>query len=124
MKNIQMEALKSVMKPEFLNRIDEIVIFRRLDKVSLEKIEDILLNALNERIIDKNIKLDISKFAKEFILENGTNENYGARPLKRTIVKLVENRLSELIISGLIKDCDTVKIDYDGKELIFSICNK
>ncbi|MDD4120845.1 MAG: hypothetical protein PHG90_04600, partial [Clostridia bacterium] len=62
--------------------------------------------------------------AKNFILENGTNENYGARPLKRTIVKLVENRLSELIISGSIKDCDIVNIDYNGKELTFNICNK
>jgi ATP-dependent Clp protease ATP-binding subunit ClpC len=124
MKNIQMEALKQVMKPEFINRIDEIVIFRRLDIASLEKIEDILLNALNRRIADKNIKLVISPIAKNFILENGTNENYGARPLKRTIVKLVENRLSELIISGSIKDCDIVNIDYNGKELTFNICNK
>lgn len=124
MKSKQLEALKSTMKPEFINRIDDIIIFRKLDKISLYKIEDILIDSLNKRIADKNITLTFTDKAKEFILENGTNENYGARPLKRTIAKLVENKLSEMIITGTLKDCQDVVIDYDGSLLVFTVCNK
>ncbi|HDD64767.1 MAG TPA: ATP-dependent chaperone ClpB [Firmicutes bacterium] len=119
MKKRVMEALKSKFRPEFLNRVDEIIIFNKLKKEDMLKIVDIQLSNLEERLKEKKIKLEVSKEAKEYLAEKGYDENYGARPLRRLIQKEIENPLALKILSGEIKEEDTVKIDFKDGKLIF-----
>src|SRR5699024_3105874 len=102
MKERQMDALKEAMKPELINRIDEIIFFHRLGKDDLEKIADIMFAALEKRLAERNVTVELDPSAKELIVGEGYNEEYGARPLRRTIQRLVEDRLSEMILSGSI----------------------
>ncbi len=111
------ENLKQVFRPEFLNRIDEIIVFDPLTKEELLQIVDLMLkdttNALNER----NIYLTVSNSAKEFILSKGTNLKYGARPLRRAIQRYVEDEISEMILRGEVTDGQTLNVDMENDEL-------
>ena len=107
-KEKQMQALKEAMKPELINRIDEIIFFHRLTRDDLEKIADIMFAALEKRLEERGITLALDEAAKEFIVKEGYNEEYGARPLCRTIQRLVEDKMSELILAGKIADGDKV----------------
>ena len=111
------ENLKQVFRPEFLNRIDEIIVFDPLTKDELLQIVDLMLkdttNALNER----NIYLTVSNSAKEFILSKGTNLKYGARPLRRAIQRYVEDEISEMILRGEVTDGQTLNVDMENDEL-------
>ena len=109
MKERQMDALKEAMKPELINRIDEIIFFHRLGKDDLEKIADIMFAV--------TVELDPS--AKELIVGEGYSEEYGARPLRRTIQRLVEDRLSEMILSGSVTDGDSVRVTAKDGALSF-----
>ena len=91
MKERQMDALKEAMKPELINRIDEIIFFHRLGKDDLEKIADIMFAALEKRLAERNVTVELDPSAKELIVGEGYNEEYGARPLRRTIQRLVED---------------------------------
>ncbi len=121
MKEKQLSALKNAMRPEFINRIDDIIIFRSLDEEALSKINDMLLNALAERLKEKNITITVTDEAKKYILAKGTDKTYGARPLKRTIQRMLEDKLSEKIISGEISDGSTVEIGLANGDLQFSV---
>jgi ATP-dependent Clp protease ATP-binding subunit ClpC len=121
MKEKQMQALKDTMRPEFINRIDDIIIFRRLEKDALKQITELLLNTLAKRLTEKNIVITYTEAVKDYILEKGTDYVYGARPLKRTIQHLIEDKLSEDIISNKIKDGNTVIIDRGEEGLTFKI---
>lgn len=121
MKEKQLSALKNAMRPEFINRIDDIIIFRSLDEEVLSKINDMLLNALAERLKEKNITITVTDEAKKYILAKGTDKTYGARPLKRTIQRMLEDKLSEKIISGEISDGSTVEIGLANGDLQFSV---
>src|SRR5699024_10677198 len=94
MKERQMEALKEAMKPELINRIDEIIFFHRLTKDDIEKIADIMFASLEKRLEERSVTVEMSEEAKDYIVGEGYNEEYGARPLRRTIQRLVEDRLS------------------------------
>ena len=94
MKERQMDALKEAMKPELINRIDEIIFFHRLGKDDLEKIADIMFAALEKRLAERNVTVELDPSAKELIVGEGYNEEYGARPLRRTIQRLVEDSAS------------------------------
>ena len=111
------ENLKQVFRPEFLNRIDEIIVFDPLTKEELLQIVDLMLkdttNALNER----NIYLTVPNSAKEFILSKGTNLKYGARPLRRAIQRYVEDEISEMILRGEVTDGQTLNVDMENDEL-------
>jgi len=124
MKEKQMDALKSVMRPEFINRIDDIIIFRPLDGEALKKICGLLLDNLTARLKEKDIGIQFNEAAKALLLEKGTDKAYGARPLKRSIQRLVEDKLSEKIISGELKEGDIVRTDGSKEELIFTIDSK
>lgn len=119
MRDTQMEALKSTMKPEFINRIDDIIIFKSLEKNDIDKIATVMINNLTKRLKDKNITIDVSEKAKQLLVEKGFNREYGARPLRRTIQKLIEDRLSEEILTSRISIGDTIKIDVAKDELTF-----
>ncbi len=107
------KALNKAFAPEFLNRIDDIVMFDALDKDAIFKIIDIELRGFRNRLEIMGYTLDISSEAKEFIATKGYDQQYGARPLKRSIQKYLEDPLAELIINSELKAGDTIKVDYD-----------
>ena len=119
MKERQMEALKEAMKPELINRIDEIIFFHRLTKDDIEKIADIMFASLEKRLEERSVTVEMSEEAKDYIVGEGYNEEYGARPLRRTIQRLVEDRLSEMLISGRISDGDKVAVTVKDGALDF-----
>ena len=119
--NNKIEAsLKEIFRPEFLNRVDEIVVFNALTNEELLKITDLLLGYTKKALAEKNIGLKVSKSAKEFILKQGTDLKYGARPLRRAIQRHVEDEISEMILRGETKDGDTIKIDFKNNKLNFT----
>ena len=115
------DNLKEVFRPEFLNRIDEIISFDPLTKDQLLQIVDLMLKDTIKALNEKDIKTDISKKAKNFILEKGTDVKFGARPLRRAIQRYIEDELSEMILKGELLDGQTVKIDSVNNELKFEV---
>ena len=115
------DSLKDVFRPEFLNRIDEIVVFNSLTTEQLLQIVDLMLKDTQKALNEKNIKLTVSKTAKNYILEKGTNIKFGARPLRRAIQRYVEDEISEKILRSEIQDGQTVSIDCKNDELIFNV---
>ncbi len=121
MKLKMLDALKKTMRPEFINRIDDIIIFRRLEKETLYQIADLQAEELQKRLADKDITIKLSTEAKNYIVEQGSDLTYGARPLKRAVQKLIEDRLSEKIIQKELKEGDTVLAEIENGELAFKI---
>ena len=115
------ENLKQVFRPEFLNRIDEIIVFDSLTKPELLQIVELMLKDTVKALADKNISLNVSENAKDFILEKGTNLKYGARPLRRAIQRYVEDEISEMILKGDVHDGQTINVDIENNELKFNI---
>ncbi|MCB2219177.1 MAG: ATP-dependent Clp protease ATP-binding subunit [Bacteroidetes bacterium] len=124
-KGVIENALKKAFTPEFLNRIDDVVIFESLEREDIHKIIDIELNYLFKRIKDLGYTIDVTKKAKDFIVDKGWDEQYGARPLKRAIQKYVEDPLAEEIIKHNLGSGDKIIVDFKGKgdaeELIINI---
>ena len=116
-------ALKKTFAPEFLNRIDDIVIFESLDRGDIHKIIDIELKNLFDRIRKMGYQPQITESAKDFILDRGWDEQFGARPLKRAIQKYIEDSLAEEIIKSTLKEGDTILVDYekDANELSIKV---
>ena len=119
MKERLLEEVKRTFKPEFLNRIDDIIVFRPLAKEDLVRIVDIELGFVSERLKEQRISLQVSPEAKELLIEKGFDPIFGARPLKRTIQRYLEDPLSEEIISGHFKEHPQVKVLRKNEELIF-----
>ena len=115
------DNLKDVFRPEFLNRVDEIVSFNSLTKEQLLQIVDLMLKDTIKALSEKDIKFEISEEAKKFILDKGTDIKFGARPLRRAIQRYIEDELSELILKGELIDGQTVKISFKNDELKFEI---
>lgn len=113
------ERLKDVFRPEFLNRVDEIVAFSSLTNEQLIDIVDLMLKDTSSALLDKNITMEVSKEAKDYLLEKGTNLKFGARPLRRAIQRYVEDEISERILRGDIVDGDNIKVSRDGDKLVF-----
>lgn len=111
------EELKQYFRPEFLNRIDEIIVFRQLTKDEVKEISDILLKEVFSRLAEQGITLEVTERFKDRLVEEGYNPSYGARPLRRAIMRLLEDSLAEEILSGRVQDGDTavVDVDEDGK---------
>ena len=115
-----MKELKSTFKPEFINRIDEIVIFKALNKDTIYSILDKIISDTEYRLRDKNIRLIVTDKAKDYIVNSSYDEKYGARPIKRFVQKNVETLIAEAIINDKIKYNSDITIDYDGSKLILS----
>jgi ATP-dependent Clp protease ATP-binding subunit ClpC len=109
------KALKKAFAPEFLNRIDDVIMFNPLSELDINKIIDIELKGLFERVKSLNYNIKISATAKTFIAQKGFDPQYGARPLKRAIQKLLEDEMAELILKSDIKEGDTISIGLDTK---------
>ncbi len=116
-----LDKLKDVFRPEFLNRIDEIVSFDPLNKEQLLQIVDLMLKDTLVALKEKDIQMDVTKKAKEFILDKGTDIKFGARPLRRAIQRYIEDELSEMILKGELSDGQKVKIDLAKDTLKFEV---
>jgi ATP-dependent Clp protease ATP-binding subunit ClpB len=121
MKNAVMNELRAGFRPEFLNRIDEIIVFHALNEDQLKGIVEIQLSILRQRLAERNIKLSLTDAARTHLVKTGYDPAYGARPLKRAIQRQIETRLGRLIISGKVHDGEEVVVDYDAsaEELVF-----
>ncbi|MGC8869161.1 MAG: AAA family ATPase [Sulfurihydrogenibium sp.] len=116
-----LEEVKHYFRPEFLNRIDEIIVFKPLFKKEIMQIIDLMVNSLNKRLHDKNIKVELTPAAKEVLMKHGYDPVYGARPMRRAIQKYLETPLSEKILRKEIKEGDTVLVDAEGDKLTFTV---
>jgi len=112
-KSLVNEELKQYFRPEFLNRLDEIIVFRQLSKDEVKEIAEIMLKEVFGRLGEKGICLEVTDRFKERLIEEGYSPSYGARPLRRAIMRLLEDSLAEEILSGRIKDGDTAVVDVD-----------
>ena len=112
------EELKQYFRPEFLNRLDEIIVFRQLNREEVKQIADIMLREVFSRIGEKGITLTVSDAFKERLVEEGFNPAYGARPLRRAVMRLLEDSLAEEVLSGRIKDGDCVEVDVDADKKV------
>ena len=112
-----MAELKKGFRPEFINRIDETIVFHKLTDKELNQIVDIMLEQIKKRIAERDIKLEVDNKAKELIIKKGTDVNYGARPLRRAIQNMLEDKLAEEILDGNLKAGDTAKITAKDEEI-------
>ncbi len=119
MKEKVLEEAKRIFKPEFINRINDLIVFRPLTRDDLVKIVELEIAAVSKRLIDRNMSLEFTTDAKELIIDEGYDEKYGARPLRRAIERLVEDPLAEALLRGDIKEGEVIHVDRDGKELSF-----
>ncbi len=120
MKEIVMSEVKRLFRPEFLNRLDEIIVFHPLNRVHMEKIIEIQLEDIRRRLEERGIKLRLTKRAKEFLMEKGFDPVYGARPLKRAIQKYLEDPLSEELLKGKFVEGDTIVVSVKNDKMSFS----
>ena len=119
MKTKLLDEVKKTFKPEFLNRVDDIIVFRSLTKEDLQKIIEIEIGDLRNRLTDKDIAIELTQAAKDFLIEKGFDQIFGARPLKRTIQRYLEDPLAEGILKGDVKKDGPVVVDIDKDHLIF-----
>ena len=117
-KSLVNEELKQYFRPEFLNRLDEIIVFRQLTRNEVKDIAEIMLKEVFIRIKDKGISLTVSDSFKERLVEEGYNPSYGARPLRRAVMRLLEDSLAEEVLSGRIKDGDKAEVDIDESKKV------
>lgn len=120
-KNKILETMKETFRPEFLNRIDEIICFDSLTESELNQIITLMINDTQKILNDRNITMNVSEQAKKYILEKGTNIKYGARPLRRAVQRYIEDELSEMILKQELIDGQTVKIDLKNDNLTFNV---
>ena len=118
------DSLKETFRPEFLNRVDEIIVFNSLNKDELLQIVDLMLADTVKALKHKDISFEISNEAKQFILEKGTNIKFGARPLRRAIQRYIEDEISEMILRSQIVDGQTIKVDLKDNVLDFTVKNQ
>jgi ATP-dependent Clp protease ATP-binding subunit ClpC len=113
-------ALKQTFRPEFLNRLDEIIIFHSLTEEHLKQVVDLLVKDVHKRLAVHKISLELTDAAKSWLVKQGYDPMYGARPLRRAIQRYIENPLSKRILSGEFKENDTIVVDSVDDELVFT----
>jgi len=118
MKEKLLEELKKSFRPEFLNRIDGVVVFHSLTKEHIRKIVDLMLATVAQQLAEKGIKLEVTDAAKDFLGEKGYDEVFGARPLRRVIQDMVEDKLSDSLLRGKFRPGDTAIVDLEGEEIV------
>jgi len=118
MKENLLGELKKTFRPEFLNRIDGVVVFHSLTKEQIREIVDLMLTTVNQQLAEKGVKLEVTETAKDFLGEKGYDEVFGARPLRRVIQDMVEDKLSEELLRGRFQPGDTVVVDLEEGEIV------
>ena len=122
MKGRVMDEVKRLFKPEFLNRIDDIIVFHQLNKEHMKEIVSIMLKSVEKRAKEQmDIALSVTAQAKELLVDKGYDEKYGARPLRRTIQNLLEDKLAEAVLDGTVKVGDEVEVVPSSGALAFSV---
>ena len=116
-RNLVMQDLRAHFRPEFLNRLDETIMFKPLTKDNIGHIVDLLLKGLNKRLADQELRVELSPAAKQFVIDGGYDPVYGARPLKRFVQKEVETSTAKLILSGQVSEGDTILLDVENEGL-------
>ena len=119
--NKVMDSLKETFRPEFLNRIDEIVIFEQLNQEQLLQIVDLMLGDTKKALADKDITMVVSEQAKKFLLEKGTDIKYGARPLRRAIQRYLEDELSDMILKSELRNGQNVSITVENSNFKYNV---
>ncbi|NLF83713.1 MAG: ATP-dependent Clp protease ATP-binding subunit, partial [Candidatus Gastranaerophilales bacterium] len=119
MKDTVMEEMKKAFRPEFLNRLDDIIVFSHLTKEEIRQIVDVMLADLIKRVQNQDIEIEIPDDVKDHLAKEGYSQAYGARPLRRLIQKVIEDALAEELLSGLAKEGDVIKLKLDGKKIVF-----
>ncbi|AMD94454.1 ATP-dependent chaperone ClpB [Leptotrichia sp. oral taxon 847] len=120
-KEAVLDEMKHRFKPEFLNRIDDIIVFKALGKDSIKNIVNLILDGINERLKEQYIKVEFTDKALDYIVNEAYDPAYGARPLKRFVQKDIETNLSKMILGGEVPENSVVKVDSDGKDLIYKV---
>jgi ATP-dependent Clp protease ATP-binding subunit ClpB len=120
MKAQALEVLRQSFRPEFLNRVDEVVVFHPLTRAELRQIVDVQLIRLRQRLEERKIELELTDKARDYLAERGYDPSYGARPLKRLIQRELETALGRKLLSGEIRDSSRVTVDADSRGLEFS----
>jgi len=120
MKNRVLDEVKKTFRPEFLNRIDEVIVFRPLSKEDLGQIVDIMLGDLNRRLAEKDLALSFNKKVKTFLADKGYDPKYGARPLRRTIEDYIEDPLSEDVLRGKFRSGMEIKSELKAEKITFT----
>ena len=115
------QALKKELRPEFINRIDEIIVFHKLTDTEISQIIDIMLKEVTKRLEAQKIKIELEPEVKELIASKGIDKNFGARPLRRAIQRYIEDELSEMILRSQLLDGQTVKVDFENDKLKFEV---
>ena len=121
LKDNLMSQLQKSFRPEFLNRVDEVVVFHPLSPKQVRKIADLLIERSGQLLASQGLKLEASKKARDFLAKKGFDPDMGARPLRRLIQKEIENPVSNGIVSGDYKEGDTVAVDLAGDKLVFKV---
>ena len=116
-----MAELKREFRPEFLNRVDEIIVFKQLDEEEIGKIVEIMINSSTKRLEDRNIKIEVSDALKKNIVKKGYDPVYGARPLRRAIQSLIEDTLAEKILDGEVSDGNKVMMDFVDEKVTIKL---
>ena len=119
-----MDEAKKAFKPEFLNRISDLIVFHGLTRKDLVKIVDLEISKVQKRLVEKKIHIDLATEAKELIIDHGYDEKYGARPLRRSIESLLEDPLAEALLSGDINEEDSVSVNRKGEALVFKVIDE
>jgi ATP-dependent Clp protease ATP-binding subunit ClpC len=118
MKEKVLSELKTTFLPEFLNRIDEVVVFHSLTKEQIRQIVDLMISQVAKSLSEKNMKLEMTDAASDFLGEKGYDPTFGARPLRRVIQNEIEDKLSESLLRGEFHPGDILKVDYDGEKIV------
>jgi len=118
-KTSALTEMKRLFNPEFINRVDEIVVFHSLNRDQLRQILELMLKEVQTQLVGQNITVEVSKAAKELLIERGYDQKFGARPLRRTLQKLVEDPLSVDILKGKFKTGSTIVVDLKNGEIAF-----
>ena len=119
-----MDALRDHFRPEFLNRVDEIVLFGRLDRRQLARIVELQVARLRDRLADRGVELELTEAARELLGREGYDPAYGARPLKRLVQRRIENPLAQRMLGGEVRDGDRVVVDAQGDEVTFVVAER
>ena len=118
MKEKLLEELKKSLRPEFLNRIDGVVVFHALNREQIRKIVDLMLASVTQQLAERKIKLEVTEAAKDLLGKKGYDEVFGARPLRRVIQDMIEDKLSEDLLRGKFREGDTIVVELEGEEIV------
>jgi ATP-dependent Clp protease ATP-binding subunit ClpC len=115
MRKTLMDQLKRQFRPEFINRVDSIIVFRQLSQANIRQIVDIILGEVNERLVEHDLKLEATDAARDWLAQHGYDAEFGARPLRRLVQTSVEDKLSDAVLSGKFKGTPIIVVDVDSE---------